>query len=525
MPHHPFSAEDAPYIQSYSPTALDSDYHTFELLRRLNTNSNSPTFHEYGRRPPTNVLDLGCGEGHWVLFAARAWKSAGTHVTGLDLIDLYNNDHGRVSRDREAEVPPRNVTFVRSNFLKYRLPFHNNSFDLVRMANLALVVPYWTWDFVLSEITRVLCPGGRLELVDDQLFFPRIPSIEELRGYQIPSPIDPDLSPNLWQDLINARHDAQAVRKIWETQPSSAPNTTNRPHSPGKGHKRSQSEADYEASARVAGQLEDTFMCMLVRKYQYGTRTYEYIILALEHYFSQAKMAHEFRLGVPSREFVERSEARESAKRPTRRPRYSEGDIPIPTSSPRIRSFDSTATSKALRVLVGDAESSRPPKPPQPYQPPGLILLPTSLNKLLPFSPAELEMHACKNMHTLLSCKNALTKHIKEQTDKDGEPLFSEDEVNDYLFDYDQFRRKRFNWPMDYPGLRMDEDPVESSPRTPLLRLGSTSSSFQGRDRSSSNPLSPRKLKTKTERAIEVRVVRVYHAIKAADGSSTMSLV
>ncbi|KAH9929759.1 uncharacterized protein B0H18DRAFT_996133 [Fomitopsis serialis] len=412
MPHHPFSIEEVPYMQSYSPTALDSDYHTFELLRRLNPNINSPTFHDYGRRPPKNVLDLGCGEGHWVLHAARTWRSAGTHVTGLDLIDLYNNDHGRVSSTREGEAPPRNVTFVRGNILKHRLPFSDGSFDLVRMANLTLVIPYLDWDFVFFEIKR--------------LFFPRIPSILEMRGYQVPSPINPDFSPNLWQELLSARHDAQSIQRLLVAR---------------QRHKRSQSDVEYDSSAQAAQELEKIFKSMLVDKYEYAPETHQYLTHALEHFFGrgQARMAHEFRLGVPSREFVDGGDVRESTKRPVRRPRHSDGDVQIPTS-PR---------DCALRVLVGDGESSKPPKAPQPYQPPGLILLPTSLNKLLPFSPTELEMHA----------------------------------------------------------------EVETSPLTPLLRLGSSSPSFQGRDRSSSNPISPRKLKTKTERAIEVRVIRVYNVV------------
>lgn len=40
------------------------------------------------------------------------------------------------------------------------------------MSNLALAIPYPKWKAVLSEVNRVLLIGGRLELIDDQLFFP-----------------------------------------------------------------------------------------------------------------------------------------------------------------------------------------------------------------------------------------------------------------------------------------------------------------------------------------------------------------
>jgi hypothetical protein len=52
------------------------------------------------------------------------------------------------------------------------LPFADKHFDFVRMANLSLCIPYEKWNFVLSEVQRVLTIGGRLELIDDQIFFP-----------------------------------------------------------------------------------------------------------------------------------------------------------------------------------------------------------------------------------------------------------------------------------------------------------------------------------------------------------------
>ncbi len=58
-----------------------------ELLKRLNS-VDGPSFHHYGNNPPATVLDLGCGEGHWMLDAAVAWKGYGTKVTGFDMVDI-----------------------------------------------------------------------------------------------------------------------------------------------------------------------------------------------------------------------------------------------------------------------------------------------------------------------------------------------------------------------------------------------------------------------------------------------------
>ena len=56
--------------------------------------------------------------------------------------------------------------------LNYTLPFPKNTFDLVRMANLSLCIPFDKWEFVLGQVHRVLTPGGRLELIDDDIYFP-----------------------------------------------------------------------------------------------------------------------------------------------------------------------------------------------------------------------------------------------------------------------------------------------------------------------------------------------------------------
>ena len=146
-------------------------------------------------------------------------------------------------------------------------------------------------------------------------------------------------------------------------------------------------------------------------------------------------IAYHFSLGVPSRELIEDAPGQEGAKRPMSRPRYSEGDLPRPLGSPASSSLESTP--KALRVLVGDGEGPTQSKPPSPYQPLGLIML-DSTRRLLPFSPAELEMHACKNMHVLLSCKYALTEYMLKMTDDQDKLKYTEEDIDDLLFEYDR---------------------------------------------------------------------------------------
>ena len=56
--------------------------------------------------------------------------------------------------------------------LKYKLPFEDGSFELVRMSNIQLGVNRLSWMNVLVEVERVLAINGRLEFVYDDERFP-----------------------------------------------------------------------------------------------------------------------------------------------------------------------------------------------------------------------------------------------------------------------------------------------------------------------------------------------------------------
>ncbi|KAJ7757457.1 hypothetical protein B0H16DRAFT_664813 [Mycena metata] len=177
MKLHPYS--DVPYMQAYDPVVLENERYTHYLLRRL-APAGSPTFHDYGTHPPASVLDLGCGTGVWLLDAARTWRT--TQFIGLDIVDVALPALSSPSSSSPTtpsatpgtfpmSTPLSNIRLVRSDFLKYALPFPDRQFELVRMANLALAIPLVRMEFVLTEVRRVLAPGGRLEFVDDQTLF------------------------------------------------------------------------------------------------------------------------------------------------------------------------------------------------------------------------------------------------------------------------------------------------------------------------------------------------------------------
>ncbi|KAG6854156.1 hypothetical protein C0991_010067 [Blastosporella zonata] len=150
------------YMQAYNHILLENDRQADLLLRRLNP-LESPSFHEYTGMEPNQVLDLGCGPGHWMLEAANHWKRA--RITAVDIVDILlpeGRDHSQID-------------FVQGNFLVFPWPFQKNQFQLVRMANLSLCIPYDKWESVLAEVHRVLSVNGRLELIDDEILFPYAP--------------------------------------------------------------------------------------------------------------------------------------------------------------------------------------------------------------------------------------------------------------------------------------------------------------------------------------------------------------
>jgi len=107
--------------------------------------------------PGEDVLDIGCGAGMDTLVAAQMVGETGT-VTGIDM----TGDMAAKARLSAAAMGVANVTIVDGS--AERLPFADASFDIVISNGVIDLIP--DKDAVFSEITRVLRPGGRLQLAD-----------------------------------------------------------------------------------------------------------------------------------------------------------------------------------------------------------------------------------------------------------------------------------------------------------------------------------------------------------------------
>jgi arsenite methyltransferase len=107
--------------------------------------------------PGEDVLDVGCGAGMDTLIAAQMVGTGGS-VTGIDMTPEMVDK----ARRSAAEMGLRNVTIVEGS--AEQVPFADASFDVVISNGVIDLIP--DKDAVFSEITRVLRPGGRIQLAD-----------------------------------------------------------------------------------------------------------------------------------------------------------------------------------------------------------------------------------------------------------------------------------------------------------------------------------------------------------------------
>src|SRR6266511_3760023 len=107
--------------------------------------------------PGERVLDLGCGAGTDTLVAAQMVGPKG-HVTGIDMTP----EMLAKARSAADEMGAENADFVEGEI--EHLPFDDESIDVVISNGVIDLVP--DKDAVFKEISRVLRPGGRMQLAD-----------------------------------------------------------------------------------------------------------------------------------------------------------------------------------------------------------------------------------------------------------------------------------------------------------------------------------------------------------------------
>ncbi|EKM61413.1 uncharacterized protein PHACADRAFT_190581 [Phanerochaete carnosa HHB-10118-sp] len=487
--HHPLARDAVSYIQSYSDISLQSDYYTHELLSQLKLEE-SPTFHNLRDlfvmypNEALEILDLGCGRGLWAVETAAGWKDV--HITAFDIVDL-----GRPAREWMSPPVAARITWKQGNFLTDRLPFNDAAFHFVRMSCLSSAIPLGCWPPLLKEIKRILMPGGRLELIDDEILFPEVqPPPPDIPSQHTPNVRQRSIG-SLFDDTEDDTDDAgygvtspQITRPAFSRSPTS-PNfkspksgrlTLQRSpasYSGGRRHALNHAVAGisdelgfdpwefhgpppltFKERATNAKDMETIFLRILKENKIYP-HPHKFLKEMLVEVFGEhkANCTHHFEIVLPTTDAIfEQSllqPVAQSSLHPGTQSQTPQKDSP--SIDERSTTRPTGTLPKAMRVLGETVPWVTSPliketfAKSQRYQPPGFVVLPN--NVFVPCEPEVLEMHACKNVHLVLSSKQALSHSIREQYARHGGPTVSEDEFDHLMLLYDEFKRTRLGWP------------------------------------------------------------------------------
>lgn len=113
---------------------------------------------------PIQMLDVGCGVGRLYL-SVKPYLTRTDHYTGIDigreLIDICRRQY-RAPNVSFVHTPNSNGYYTGSNSSDYSpWPFDNGSMNLVTALSVWTHLREEDWRYYLSEVSRVLSPGGR----------------------------------------------------------------------------------------------------------------------------------------------------------------------------------------------------------------------------------------------------------------------------------------------------------------------------------------------------------------------------
>lgn len=119
------------------------------------------------------VMDFICGPGSWCMDFSKQYP--GKRIYGIDI----NRSIIEHAREDAYQGQAHNLEFLVID-RRRPLPFPENTFDLIHLQNGTSFFTMEQWPGVMAEITRVLRPGGWLNLVDFEMGPASQPAIDRL---------------------------------------------------------------------------------------------------------------------------------------------------------------------------------------------------------------------------------------------------------------------------------------------------------------------------------------------------------
>jgi ubiquinone/menaquinone biosynthesis C-methylase UbiE len=119
------------------------------------------------------VMDFICGPGSWCMDFSKKYPDR--QVYGVD-INHTIIDH---AREDAAQSRADNLTFLVVDRQR-PLPFKEDTFDLIHLQNGTTLFTMEQWPEIMTDLTRVLKPGGWLNLVDFEMGPASQPAIDRL---------------------------------------------------------------------------------------------------------------------------------------------------------------------------------------------------------------------------------------------------------------------------------------------------------------------------------------------------------
>ncbi|CAB4474660.1 uncharacterized protein OCT59_020268 [Rhizophagus irregularis] len=133
-------------------TDVDRQHNNTFVKKEVFQGSFSASIEERLNRGECKVLDVCCGPGTWLLdLAAKHEKSS---FFGVDIKPIF-----------PTEIKPSNLNFIQAD-VSNGLPFPDNEFDFVNQETMLFIWTIDQWDFILSELVRVTCPGGYIQICE-----------------------------------------------------------------------------------------------------------------------------------------------------------------------------------------------------------------------------------------------------------------------------------------------------------------------------------------------------------------------